>query len=138
MGADYLPYVAIVLTIVLSIGLVGVILVVNALLGPKDLSGAKSESFECGNPPADTSRKRFSVKFYVVAIFFVVFDIEAVFLFPWAVMYRDLLKSPVYGSIALAEVLVFTGVLAVGLWYVWKKGALDWAFDGARSGGTDD
>ena len=110
-------------------------LILNAILGPRRPSKSKQEPFECGNEPADSSRKRFSVKFYVVAIFFVVFDIEAVFLFPWAVMYRDLLQSPVYASIALAEILVFTGVLALGLWYVWRKGALDWAFERTGTGG---
>lgn len=135
MGVDFLPYVAIVMTLVLCIGLVAAILVLNSILGRKVLTGSKTRPFECGNEPADSSRKRFSVKFYVVAIFFVVFDIEAVFLFPWAVMYRDLLQSPVYASIALAEILVFTGVLALGLWYVWRKGALDWAFERTGTGG---
>jgi len=138
MGADYLPYIAIAMTMALAVGIVGAILVLNAVLGPKRLTGSKSEPFECGNLPADTSRKRFGVKYYVVAIFFVVFDIEAVFLFPWAVMYRDLLESPVYASIALAEALLFIGVLGVGLWYVWKKGALDWAFETAGAGGEDE
>ncbi len=137
-GADYLPYVAIVLTLVLSTGLVGAILVMNSILGPKVLTGAKSESFECGNLPAEPTRKRFSVKFYVVAIFFVVFDIEAIFLIPWAVSYRDLLNDPVYASIALAEVLLFVGVLAMGLWYVWRKGALDWAFERPAAGGENE
>lgn len=137
MGSDFLPYLAIVLTMFLSAGLVGAILVINALLGPKRLSAVKVRPFECGNPPADSPRKRFHVKYYVVAIAFVVFDIEAVFLFPWAVMYRELLKDPTFAGLALAEAVIFIGVLALGLWAMWRKGALDWAF--ARStGGTDE
>ncbi len=137
MGADFLPYVAIVLTMVLSAGLVGAILVLNAVLGPKRPSPVKERPFECGNPPADTPRKRFHVKYYVVAIAFVAFDIEAVFLFPWAVMYRDLLKDPAFAGLALAEAVLFIGVLALGLWAIWRKGALDWAFDRAQGGGAD-
>ncbi len=138
MGTDFLPYVAIVLTMVLSAGLVGAILVLNALLGPKRPSAIKERPFECGNPPADSPRKRFHVKYYVVAIAFVAFDIEAVFLFPWAVMYRDLLKDPAFAGLALAEAILFIGVLALGLWAIWRKGALDWAFDRTRLGGADD
>lgn len=129
MGNDFLPYVAILVTIAVAVGLALVILILNAVLGPKRPSEAKMGSFECGSDPLDSPRKRVNVKFYAVAIFFVVFDIEAVFLIPWAVVYRDLLKSPVFGPVALVEILLFVGILAVGLWYVWGKGALDWAFD---------
>lgn len=137
MGTDFLPYVAIALTMVLSAGLVLAILVLNALLGPKRRSPVKERPFECGNPPADSPRKRFNVKYYVVAIAFVVFDIEAVFLFPWAVMYRDLLKDPAFAGLALAEAVLFIGVLALGLWAIWRKGALEWAFDRTSTGGAD-
>lgn len=136
MGTDFSPYVAIVLTMVLSAGLVGAILVLNALLGPKRPGVVKNRPFECGNPPADSPRKRFHVKYYVVAIAFVVFDIEAVFLFPWAVVYRDLLKDPVFAGLVLVEAVLFIGILALGLWAIWRKGALDWAFD--HRGGADD
>ncbi|HIA05073.1 MAG TPA: NADH-quinone oxidoreductase subunit A, partial [Myxococcales bacterium] len=71
-------------------------------------------------------RERFSVNFYLVAIFFIVFDIEAVFLYPWAVLYRTFLADPSFALIALVEMFVFIGVLFVGLIYVWKRGALDW------------
>ena len=135
MGIDFVPYVAIAISLVVVAGMAVAILVLNGLLGPKVRSDVKGAPFECGNAPADTPRKRISVKYYPVAILFLVFDIEAVFLFPWAVLYRDLLRSPMFGSIALAEALLFIGVLAVGLWYVWKKGALDWAQDAPRGGG---
>jgi NADH-quinone oxidoreductase subunit A len=135
MATDFLPWLAVAMTLALCGGLALVILVANALLGPKRPSVAKGKPFECGSEPADNPRKRVAVKYYAVAILFVVFDLEAVFLFPWAVLYRDLLKSPLFGPIALAEVLLFVGVLAMGLWYVWGKGALDWAFDAPRREG---
>ena len=136
MGGDFLPYVAIAITMALCGGLVFAILVLNALLGPKRHGAVKDSPFECGSVPVDTPRKRVSVRYYVVAILFVVFDIEAVFLFPWAVLYREMLSSPIFGAIALAEVLLFVGTLAFGLWYVWGKGALDWASEprGGRDG----
>lgn len=132
MGREFLPYVAVAVTMALCAGLAFAILVLNAVLGPKRGGGAKHEAFECGSPQADDPRKRVSVRFYAVAILFVVFDIEAVFLFPWAVLYRELLASPVLKTLALAEVLLFVGVLAVGLWWVVGKGALEWAFDAPR------
>lgn len=138
MGTDFLPYVAVAVTLALCAGLAFAALVLNAVLGPKRPSAVKGAPFECGSEPADDPRKRVAVKYYAVAIFFVVFDVEAVLLFPWAVLYRDLLKSPIFGPLALAEALVFLGVLAVGLWYVWGKGALDWAFDAPRRGGSDE
>ena len=129
MQDTFLQYVAIGITAVLALGLGLVILVLNALLGPKRPSEVKEQSFECGNPRLDDPRKRFNVKYYLAAIAFVVFDIEAVFLFPWAVKYRELLRSPDFGILALGEALVFIAVLAVGLWYVVGKGVLDWGYD---------
>lgn len=129
MESQTLPYIALGMTIVFAVGIAMAILVLNRLLGPKRHSVAKDGPFECGSDPIDSPRKRLNVRFYAVAIFFVVFDIETVFLFPWAVNYRELLASPTFGAIALAEIFVFLGILAVGLWYVWGKGALDWAFD---------
>ena len=81
----------------------------------------KQEPYECGVPPLmDGARGRFSVRFYLVAILFILFDIETVFLIPWAVTYKDL------GVAAFVEVLVFIGVLIVGYLYVWKRRALEW------------
>lgn len=134
MSEEFLPYIAVILTGVLSVGLVMAILIINAVIGPKRTNPVKGQPFECGSVPVDTPRKRLNVKYYVVAIFFVVFDIEAVLLFPWAVTYRDLLKNPAWGSTVLIEVLVFIGILAFGLWYVWSLGALDWAFDKKKYG----
>ena len=89
-------------------------------LGPKRPSLIKGEPFECGSESTGSARERFAVKFYVVALLFIVFDVEAVFLYPWAVLFREL-SWPGFFSMA-----IFVATLLLGLAYVWKKGALDW------------
>lgn len=115
--------------IVLAIVAMGGLGVVTALgmilashfLGPRrPRSREKFDTYECGVPLLDRAHRRFSVKFYMVALIFMLFDIEVVFLIPWAVSFREL------GPAALVEALAFLGVLALGLVYVWKRGALDW------------
>jgi NADH-quinone oxidoreductase subunit A len=90
-----------------------------ALLGPRRPSKVKASPFECGSDPVGSARERFGVKFYLIALLFIVFDIEAVFVYPWAVLLRDL-GWP--GFVAMA---FFAFTLVVGLAYVWKKGALE-------------
>lgn len=92
------------------------------VMGPKNLVRplSQSEPFESGNPSSGTQHVKLSVKFYLTAILFVVFDIEAIFLYPWAVLFQRL------GWVGLAEMLVFLAVLSAGLVYCWKKGALEW------------
>jgi NADH-quinone oxidoreductase subunit A len=92
----------------------------NRLIGPRRPSEEKLSTYESGMEPVRTARERFSVKFYLVAMLFIVFDIEVVFLYPWAVLFRRL------GLFGLIEMLVFIGVLLVGYLYVLKKGALRW------------
>jgi len=106
----------------LGAGAIGAIFLVGSrLIGPRNPPNpAKLEPFECGVEPVGTARQRFDVKFYLVALIFIVFDIEAVFLFPWAVNFRAL------GVFGFVEMTVFLLVLAVGLAYVWRKGALEW------------
>jgi NADH-quinone oxidoreductase subunit A len=89
------------------------------LLGPRHPSLVKSGPFECGTDPVGSARERFGVKFYVIALLFIVFDVEAVFIYPWAVLLREL-GWPGYVAMAF-----FAFTLVVGLAYVWKKGALD-------------
>ncbi len=91
------------------------------VLGPKRPSDVKFSVYECGVEPQVDAKRRFSVKFYQVAVLFVVFDVEVAFLFPWAILFRS---SP--GLMMLGEMLVFLGILAVGLFYVIKRGALEW------------
>ena len=89
-------------------------------LGPKSINPIKAAAFECGSPVIGSARQRFAVKFYVVALLFIVFDVEAVFLYPWAVNFRAL------GWFGYATMLIFASTLVMGLIYVWKKGALEW------------
>ena len=89
-------------------------------LGPRKPNALKGTTFEAGSESSGHARQRFAVKFYVVALLFIVFDVEAVFLYPWAVKFREL------GWFGYGEMLVFASTLVVGLVYVWKKGALDW------------
>ena len=91
------------------------------VLGVRQRNAAKYDAYECGVPPiTEGARGRFSVRFYLVAILFILFDIETVFLIPWAVTYKQL------GIAAFVEVLVFIAILVIAYLYVWKRGALDW------------
>ncbi len=90
------------------------------LLGPKKPTAIKAEPFESGMIPISSPRKRFSVKFYLVAILFIIFDIEAVFLYPWAILMREL------GLLGFLEMVIFILILLGGLFYAWKKGGLEW------------
>ena len=102
-------------------GLVAAVFVAAGMfLGPRRISPVKSTAFECGNPPSGPAWGRFSVKFYLTAILFIVFDVEVVFMYPWAVLFRPL------GVFGFVEMSVFILVLALGLVYVWRKGALEW------------
>ena len=92
----------------------------SLILGMRKPTPEKQAPYECGMQPVVTARERFSVKFYLVAMLFLLFDIEAVFLFPWAVVYRDL---KLFGFF---EMLLFIAVVLAGYVYVWKKGALEW------------
>ena len=126
MASHYEPYIPIAVMLLLVCGMMAVVLLLNSLLGPKNLTKSHTSPFECGSEPIGSARHRFSVNFYLVAIFFIVFDIEAVFMYPWAVLYRSFLADPSFALISLVEMFVFVGILAVGLVYVWKRGALDW------------
>ena len=97
-----------------------VVLIMSYILGVRRPDPTKLAPYECGMNPIGTARERFSVKFYLVAMLFLLFDIEAVFLFPWAVVYRDL---KLFGFI---EMLLFILAILAGYVYAWKKGALEW------------
>jgi len=117
MLIDYLP---VLIYLVIAVGLVGVIVLMSEFLGKKTHTPAKDMAYECGMDPIGDARHRYAVRFYVIAMFFIVFDIEAIFLYPWAVVFKPL------GWFGFWEMLVFIGVLTVGLAYVWGKGALEW------------
>lgn len=97
------------------------------LLGKRVRNAAKDTPYESGIPPTGSARERFSVKFYLVAMVFILFDIEAIFLYPWAVVYREL------KMFAFVEMLIFIGLVFAGYFYIWKKGVLDWSDDPAES-----
>ena len=96
------------------------------LLAPHKPTAIKDSPYESGMPPLGNARERFSVKFYLVAMLFIVFDIETVFLFPWATIFRDGGAPGMGTGFLLVEMLVFMLILAVGYVYVWKRGALEW------------
>ena len=122
MSPDALAPYGPLLVVLLVAGFLGALVsIMSALLGPKRPSAIKSTIFEAGSEPSPGSaRQRFAVKFYVVALLFIVFDVETVFLYPWAVNFKAL------GWFGYVEMLVFAITLVIGLAYVWKKGALDW------------
>ena len=95
-------------------------LVFSTLIGQKKPSKVKLAPYECGCEPVGSARERFSIKFYLIAMLFILFDIEAVFLYPWSVIFKRL------GMFGLMEMGVFIVILFVGYVYVWKKGALEW------------
>src|SRR5437867_12435690 len=111
---------SILIMIALRAGFALVSIVLSGLLGPHKPSAEKSAPYECGMPPVGDARERQSVKFYLVAMIFLLFDIEVAFLYPWAMALRDL-GWPVFVPVAL-----FMAVLLAGYVYVWRKGALDW------------
>jgi NADH-quinone oxidoreductase subunit A len=113
-------YVGIVVTFVLAGALVGMFILLASTLGPKKPSAVKSEPFECGKDPFALPRGRLAIRFYLTAILFILFDVELVFLYPWAVVFRDL------GMLGLAEIVIFLGVLMAGFFYAWDNGALEW------------
>ena len=113
-------YGAILVLFVIAAIIAGALWTLATVLGPRSMNPRKADPFECGNPPLGETPRQVSVKFYVVALLFIVFDMEAVFLYPWAVNFRDL------GWTGFWTMATFVGILGLGLIYVWKKGALDW------------
>jgi len=113
-------YVGIAVIFVLAGGIAGAMVILGSTLGRKRPTAAKLAPFECGKEPFALPRGRLAIKFYLTAILFILFDVELVFLYPWAVVFRDL------GIVGLAEMGVFLAVLMVGFVYAWDNGALDW------------
>jgi NADH-quinone oxidoreductase subunit A len=113
-------YVPIFIFLAIAILFPTVTIIVARLIRPSAPSLTKLEAYECGIKAASDSRGRYTVRFYIIAILFVIFDVETIFLFPWAVRYKML------GWFGVAEVLVFLGILIVGYVWAWKKGALEW------------
>ena len=117
MPQDFVP---VLITFAIVGGFAGISLWATHLLGPKSYSPIKQDTYECGVDYVGDSRQRFSVKFYLVAVLFVIFDLEVVFMYPWAVNFRTL------GGFGLVTMGIFLVILTIGLLYEWKKGALEW------------
>ena len=117
MLGEYLP----ILLFLIVATVIGVaLLVIGWLLGPQRPDAEKLSPYECGFEAFEDARMKFDVRYYLVAILFIIFDLEIAFLFPWAVVYREI------GMIAIAAMALFLGILVVGFIYEWKKGALEW------------
>lgn len=114
-------HIAIYFVLAAAIGVGAVVL--SFFLGPRNQGQADMSAYECGVVPVETGRNRFDVKFYLVAIVFLLFDLEVIFLFPWALVFKEL---SIFGPMMMIEMGVFVGVLLMGLFYVWKKDLLNW------------
>jgi NADH-quinone oxidoreductase subunit A len=114
------PYFPLLVIFALAAVVVLALLLIAFTVGPKSMSAVKAEPFESGNPPKGDARIRFSVRFYLIAMLFLIFDLEVVFLYPWAIYFRQL------GVFGLVQMGIFLVILTIGYVYVWKKGALEW------------
>ena len=121
MLSDFLQdYLSIILFLVIALGLSVVFIALNFILSPKKPDPEKLSAYECGFEPFDDSRMEFDVRFYLVAILFIIFDLEIAFLFPWAITLGSI------GFLGFISMMIFLFILTVGFVYEWKKGALDW------------
>lgn len=121
---DYAP---ILVMFVVAFGFAASQVLVTQLVGPRKSTATKLMPYECGKDPVGSARDRFSIKFYNVAVVFLLFDIEVLFMIPFAVAFKELFKVNVsYGTIAFVEIIVFIATLVIGLIYAWKKGTFDW------------
>jgi len=118
MYQDFLP---VAVFIFLAIILLVVPLIIQFLISPRfNKKGDKLDIYECGEIPEGSAWVQFNIRFYIIALIFIIFDVEVVFLFPWAVVFKEI------GILAFVEVMIFLGILIVGFVYVWMKGDLDW------------
>ena len=123
---SYAPFL---IHLLIAMGLAGVLLLASSLIGRHRPNRIKQQPYECGITPTGDAREPFSVKFYLVAMVFILFDVEAVFLYPWAYVYREL------RWFGFTEMLLYMAILLAGYIYLWKKGALDWTSPPAGRGG---
>jgi NADH-quinone oxidoreductase subunit A len=121
MNANYLDsYGPLLMQLIGAMLLAGALVAASALVGRHKRSRAKDQPYECGILPTGDAREPFSVQFYLVGIIFILFDIEAIFLYPWALVFREL---KLFGFV---EMMLYVGILLAGYVYLWKKGAFDW------------
>lgn len=113
-------YLLLLIYLLVVLGFAAFVLILSHNLGHKSIGRDKSSPYECGIRPLGSAHQRFSMRFYMVAILFILFDIEIVFLFPWAINLKAL------GALGFVEMFIFAGILFLGLLYAWRKGALEW------------
>ena len=113
-------YLSIILFLIIALGLSCTFITLNFILAPKNPDPEKLSPYECGFEPFEDSRMKFEVRFYLVAILFIIFDLEIAFLFPWAITLGNI------GLLGFSSMMIFLFILTVGFIYEWKKGALDW------------
>ena len=120
-------YIAVLMLMVVAVGAVAGMIILSVAIGKKGKrSPIKDTAYECGMLPIGEGSSRLSVKFYLVAMLFILFDIEVVFLYPWAVVYREMLKDPATRNLIFGSMLSFLAILFVGYVYALKKGAFNW------------
>src|SRR6266851_3177096 len=125
-GSGLHTYAPLLLHLLIAAVLAGALTAVSVLVGWRRPSRAKQQAYECGMEPTGDARQPFSVKFYLVAMVFILFDVEAIFLLPWAYVFRDMTRmSAGIGMYGFLEMMIYIGILLVGYFYLWKKGALD-------------
>jgi NADH-quinone oxidoreductase subunit A len=113
-------YIPLLIQIIVAMALAGGMILLSHLIGQHRWTPAKNSPYECGILPTGDAQQRFNVKFYMVAMLFILFDVEAIFLYPWAVIARELKMFGFW------EMLVYLGLVLVGFFYIWKKGIIDW------------
>ncbi len=118
-------FIPVILVLAVAVVFAGAFLGISFWLGPSRPSAVKDSTYECGIPVRGTTHIRFFVRFFLVALFFLLFDLEAVFLYPWVILYKGFVENG-QGVFALAEMGAFVSVLVVGFVYIWKKGGLEW------------
>ena len=118
MYQNYLP---VLILIIFAVILIALPLVIQYLISPRNNKGGeKLIPYECGDLPDGSAWVKFNIRFYIIALIFIIFDVEVIFMFPWAIVYKE------YGLLGFIEMLLFVSILLVGFFYVWKKGDLDW------------
>ena len=121
MLAEFLKdYLSLIIFLIIALGLSAAFITINYLVSPKNPDPEKLSAYECGFEPFNDSRMEFDVRFYLVAILFIIFDLEIAFLFPWAISLGNI------GLLGFVSMMIFLFILTVGFVYEWKKGALDW------------
>ncbi len=114
------PYIPVAILFLVSTILAVVVILIGVIFGPRRSNPRKSQPYESGMVPFGQAQRRFPVHFYLIAVLFILFDVEIIFFFPWAVMFKAL------GLFGFIEMIIFIAILLVGYVYVWKKGALEW------------